>query len=391
MRILFSGVPALGHLLPIVPLARAAQTAGHDVALLTSEGMRDALSVELPTVPVLAAGPMPGELFAEVGRRIPGSDPANRPEPAAVAEFFAGTRVDLTVDDAVRVATDWATDVIVADAVDLVGPLVAAQLGVPYAVVAFGPEVPDAFRQPMTDLVLPRYERRGLLPAPPVALLDPTPVTLQAPGWTPSPITIPFRSEPHSRPEPHSGPGAAAVPVLFPGTDRRPRVLVTLGTVFGDAALLRAILDGFHPDEADVVATVGVIREPLADSEHVRFVPFRPMRDLLDGVDLVVSAAGAGTVLAAATVGIPMVLLPQGADQFINAARAAAAGTAVVVDEPGAVGPAVHRMLAGRDHFDAARRLSAETRQRPSAAEAVRALVDRVAQAGTPHQAGPGM
>jgi hypothetical protein len=182
LRILFSGVPALGHLLPLVPLARAAQTAGHDVALLTSGGMREPMATELSTVPLLAAGPMPPDMFTEVARRIPGSDPANHPEPAAVAEFFAGTRVDLTVDDAVRAARGWAPDVVVADAVDLVGPLVAAELGVPYAIVAFGPEVPEEFRRPMAELVLPRYTQRRVVPAPPIALLDPTPVSLQAGG-----------------------------------------------------------------------------------------------------------------------------------------------------------------------------------------------------------------
>ena len=45
----------------------------------------------------------------------------------------------------------------------------------------------------MAELVLPRYAKRGVLPSPPVALLDPTPVSLQAPGWTQLPITIPFR------------------------------------------------------------------------------------------------------------------------------------------------------------------------------------------------------
>lgn len=105
------------------------------------------------------------------------------------------------------------------------------------------------------------------------------------------------------------------------------------------------------------------------------------MRELLESIDLVVAAAGAGTVLAAVSVGVPMVLLPQGADQFINAARAAEAGVAIVVDEPGAVGPAVHRLLADRSHFDAARRLGEETANRPSAAAATGELVERVERA----------
>jgi UDP:flavonoid glycosyltransferase YjiC (YdhE family) len=45
----------------------------------------------------------------------------------------------------------------------------------------------------------------------------------------------------------------------------------------------------------------------------------------------VVSAGGIGTVLAAMSRAIPMVLWPQGADQPINAARSQAAGVASVV------------------------------------------------------------
>jgi len=35
MRILFSSTPAFGHVLPMLPLARAARRAGHETALLT--------------------------------------------------------------------------------------------------------------------------------------------------------------------------------------------------------------------------------------------------------------------------------------------------------------------------------------------------------------------
>jgi UDP:flavonoid glycosyltransferase YjiC (YdhE family) len=41
MRILFSTTPALGHLLPLLPLARAARGHGHDVAVLTAQQNRE--------------------------------------------------------------------------------------------------------------------------------------------------------------------------------------------------------------------------------------------------------------------------------------------------------------------------------------------------------------
>jgi UDP:flavonoid glycosyltransferase YjiC (YdhE family) len=44
---------------------------------------------------------------------------------------------------------------------------------------------------------------------------------------------------------------------------------------------------------------------------------------------VVVSAARAGTVLAALSVGMPMVPLPKGLDKPVNAERAAAAGGAL--------------------------------------------------------------
>ena len=48
----------------------------------------------------------------------------------------------------------------------------------------------------------------------------------------------------------------------------------------------------------------------------------------------VVSHAGSGTFLAAITRGLPQVLIPQGADQFLNAAAGEASGACIVI-EPG--------------------------------------------------------
>ncbi|HEX8866381.1 MAG TPA: glycosyltransferase, partial [Lentzea sp.] len=96
MRILFSSVPQHGHLLPLFPLARAFQERGHEVAVLTAAGMTPVVAAQ--GLELRPAGPLPDVLFAEVARRT-GADPANAPTPDSVAEFFAGARVDLTVDE----------------------------------------------------------------------------------------------------------------------------------------------------------------------------------------------------------------------------------------------------------------------------------------------------
>ena len=58
----FSGTPARGHLLPMLPRAVAARCAGHDVPLRTSGSMAGAVS----PLRVLPAGPMLDVLMAVV-------------------------------------------------------------------------------------------------------------------------------------------------------------------------------------------------------------------------------------------------------------------------------------------------------------------------------------
>ncbi|WP_301184624.1 nucleotide disphospho-sugar-binding domain-containing protein, partial [Streptomyces sp. NL15-2K] len=54
-----------------------------------------------------------------------------------------------------------------------------------------------------------------------------------------------------------------------------------------------------------------------------------PLAQLLAGCDAVVHHGGAGTMMAAAAVGIPQLFLPSGADHFTNAAAAVAQGFAL--------------------------------------------------------------
>jgi UDP:flavonoid glycosyltransferase YjiC (YdhE family) len=371
MRVLFSGVPAFGHLLPLVPFVRAAQAQGHDVAVLTSAAMEPALAVELPGVPFLGAGPEPMEIVAEVARHSPGADPINNPQPETVADFFAGARIDLAYDDALAAARTWRPDVLVVDAADFVGPIVAAGLAVPYAMVAFGPEVPPEFTQPMIKVAASRYAERGLTMQPPIAVVDPAPASFQAPGWAASPVAVSYRAEPYSR-----GTSTPAEPSV---SGERPTVLVTLGTVFNDASLLTAILTSVAALDVEVVATLGVqLSEPPITAANIRYEGFRPLAELLPSVDVVVTTGGAGTVLAAANAAVPLVVLPQGADQFINAARAEAAGVAVVTADPTSVGDAVTRILSSDEIRGAARSVAAEIAARPDATTVLTQVLSRV-------------
>lgn len=377
MRILFSGVPAYGHLLPFAPLAKAARRAGHDLRLLTSAGMSDAMAADIPDAPVLGAGPMPDVLFAEVARRFPGADPSTDPQPETVADFFAGTRVDLSVDEAIEKARDWAPDFIIAEATDFVGPMVASALGVPWSVLAFGPAVPDEFTAPMREVVRSRYEERGLTAVAPSNYVDPSPVALQPDGWVSAVNRLPFGATAHSRAE-RSG----YVPP-FRSDSGKKNVLVTLGTVFSDANVVREIIESIDRTRFTVVATKGVIPGvPFPENEEgLSYVSFVPLIELLDDVDIVVNAGGAGTVLGTLSRGIPMVVWPQGADQFINAERAGASGSAMVVGAPAEIGAALSTIADDGRYAAAASRIAQEIAESPTADDVIAELARQVAAA----------
>jgi len=94
---------------------------------------------------------------------------------------------------------------------------------------------------------------------------------------------------------------------------------------------------------------------------------------------LVVHHGGSGTVLAALTAGTPQLLLPKGADQFLNADLMAAAGLAGVLEPAHATPDAVASLAKleleeRRPAADSARR---ELAAMPPPAEVLDVLVAR--------------
>ncbi|MEV5647357.1 hypothetical protein AB0L57_03810 [Nocardia sp. NPDC052254] len=109
MRLLFSATPAFGHILPLVPLMRAAVAAGHTVGLLSSAGFRATIGTELPPeVDYLEAGAMPDVFSTEAARRT-GTD-IYQPTPAMIGEIFGGARVDLGIEESLGRAARWRAD-----------------------------------------------------------------------------------------------------------------------------------------------------------------------------------------------------------------------------------------------------------------------------------------
>lgn len=373
MNILFSGVPAYGHLLPMLPLASAADLAGHSTALLTSTTMSDAVS----PLRVLAAGPSFSGLLAENAHRNGGMGSGNGSQvgPAEAAQFFGETRIDTTFPDALPAAASFCPDLLVCDAADQVGPLVAAALCVPWTQHGFGVQLPDAFSAAIDAAAGSRYDQRALRPTEPVAYLDPCADLLQPHGWTPGANRLAVR------PQAHTQPGFKWDPPDFPRHRDRPLVLVTFGTVVDDAELMPAVLASLESSHVNVVVTVRPDVDPDSmnvDRTRVRPINFVPLGQLLEGVSAVVCAGGAGTVLGALAEGVPLVVLPLLASQRWNGGQAAAAGTAVTISEPGQAGLALETVLHDPSYRAAARTARRQIAAMPSADQAMSALLRRL-------------
>lgn len=364
MKILFAATPAFGHVLPLLPLARAFKTRGHDIAFATSPGLD--LLIEAEGFALLPAGPMPEVLLAEVARRS-GADPANDPTPEGVAEFFAGVRLDLGADEAITAAREFKPDLIVNEMCDFIGPLVAAALDVPVATLAFGPATPQEFLGPMAALAARRHAERGLT-APTGApsgrwLLDTCPPSLQFDGARQPGERIALRPEPHRA----AGHETASGAVRVGRAASRPRVLVTFGTFFGSPAVVGPLLKALSELDVDLTATLGLdgkAEDYDVDPQRVELVPFVPMAYLLDSVSAVVTHGGAGTTLGALARGVPMLVIPQGADQFVQADRVAAAGAGLALTpdrySPATAAEALERVLGETGFAAAAGRIGAE-------------------------------
>jgi UDP:flavonoid glycosyltransferase YjiC (YdhE family) len=355
MRVLFSGIPAYGHLLPMLPTAQAAQRAGEQVALSTSASMA-AVAGHLPFVP---AGPELMWLAAESARRNNGASPADLADIGPAVELFGTVRIERGFEPVRAAFENFGPDLIVAENTDLVAPLAAAALGVPWVAHSTSIEMFPPLRRGYDLGVARQAARLGLRPTARVAVVEFWPEWLQAPYHVPAPDAVAVRPAPFARP----GDGWSAP--RFPGRDDRPLVLVTLGTVVDTRSRIGDVLRALSAVDANLLVTAGPVTPPesiAADPARVRVISFIPLAELLPAVDAVVTTGGAGTVLSALSCGLPMVVMPVLADQPLIGEQVEAAGAGMVVRDLRAGGSseqlaeALGRILQDPGYRDAAQR-----------------------------------
>ncbi|CDO85863.1 UDP-glucuronosyltransferase [Mycobacterium triplex] len=363
MRILFSCVPGYGHLIPLLPLARAFRARGHQVAIMVSRAEVSVVSDE--DLQVLVAGADTPSVIAEVMRRT-GEDVRGECSREAVIEAFTSARIDMSVDDSLAVAKAWGPDLVVHDLMDYVGAFLAAACDVERVCHTFGADVSADFVRAAELRAAADYRARGVRWRRARWVVDICPPDLQVDGWQEPPGWVPMRPEAYRSP---SAPQSKTPTPLA----RKPGILVTFGTMFGDPAVLDPILRALSEHDFSLRVTLGRNQSRAdftVDRKCVSFEEFMPYRELLEGVDAVVAHGGAGSNLGALTHGIPLVLAPQGADQRGQAERVAASGAGICIprDEfsPHRIAQAANEILRNPGYRAAARRIAGQIGDMPA-------------------------
>ncbi len=319
MRVLFTCLPGYGHLLPTVPLARAVAAAGHDVAFATAADfcprIRRAGFVAFPAGMSLAEQlEQAGRLYEEA-RLPPGKERFER----FVPRMLAGVAAPSRVADLVRIIEDWQPDVVVHDETELAGPVAAAVTAVPYADQSVGRLRPLDMAQLAGRTLAPLAAEWGVDVGQFAGLfrylyLDVCPPSLQSPEIEVVGVAHPVHNQGVA------GPGDE-LPDWVTELDGA-TVYVSLGTIFNrDPRVFSAILEGVREEPVNVVATVGNDNDPEAvgpQPANVHIERYIPQALLLPHCDVVVNQGGTA-VLDILGQGLPLLVLPQGANQFHNA------------------------------------------------------------------------
>ncbi|MCV7429792.1 glycosyltransferase [Mycobacterium montefiorense] len=314
---------------------------------------------------VLVAGADIPSMIAEVMRRT-GEDVTGECTREAVLEAFTTTRIDMSVDDSLAVAKAWRPDLVVHDLMDYLGPLVAAACDVERVCHTFGAYVSADFVQAAEVRAAADYQARGVRWRRSKWVVDICPPGLQVDAWQKPRGWLPMR------PEAHQSPGTSQPRIPKPFA-HRPGILLTFGTVFGGPEVLDPIIQALSENDRSLRVTLGPKHSRgdfAVGRECVSFEEFMPYRELLEGVDVVVAHGGAGSNLGALSVGVPLVLAPQGADQGAQAERVGAAGAGICITReefsPQRVVLAVKEILENPTYRTAANKIARQIRDMPT-------------------------
>jgi UDP:flavonoid glycosyltransferase YjiC (YdhE family) len=318
MRVALVAGPDPGHLIPCAGLAVALRAAGHEVVVVTGERWHAALGRSgLPLLPLPLLAPTAAD--GDLSHRL-----HVRPIQMGLQLAPSLRGVDLVVVDTLTRAGVIAATVLEVPWVELIPhPLPDPSVALPPFGTGWTPRPRrdrPLRRRTAASVALGLRQRHAALAA--AGLADAAPAhrlvsTLPAleparPDWPASATVVAPLTWESAEVDLAIPPGTDPVMLVVGSTASGGRAVDLLGAVGGWAGGWRVVSPRFGG-----VASAGVGPGRLAP--------------LLAAADVVVAAGGHGMVAAAMRAGVPMVLSPGAGDQKEVAARAARAGSAVVL------------------------------------------------------------
>ncbi len=330
-----------GHLNPLLPFLAAARGRGDDTLVVGPPAFRE--MVELAGYPFRAGGEPPEEEVAPIRERLPVAPP----EQASVLgnrELFGRLATLAMLAGMEQACAEWAPDLVLRDPCEYASAVVAGRAHVPVAQVAISLAEGEAASIASAAPALEEH-RPGL-----VEELWASPYLTRFPASldpSPFPATVRFH-EPPPRP-------AGPLPDWWDGSSA-PLVYVTFGTVLGHmsiaAGVYRTALAAVEGLDIRVLLTVGSQFDrsdlgPVPANVHVE--AWVDQADVLPRADLVVCHGGSGTAFGAVAAGLPVVVVPVFADQFVNGHRIARTRAGLVVEADARTTDGTRRVITEED------------------------------------------
>jgi len=371
MRFLFTCIPGLGHFNPLVPLARAAVAAGHEVAFATAPGLAEV---------VASAGFafLPAGLDWDERRLLDTVSDLRDVAPIYRGEWmmkhlFLDRAPRAMIPDLLQLIESWRPDMIVSGTFDYGGPLAAEKAGLPYAsgnytvrwhrwILKFAvgrsiatlradfglppdPELNAFGRYLDFCFAPPSWTFEGALLRPALTRLvqnrlGSRDLPLRQRLWGLKALLLQKVFGRSVRKHPELGAVAPNTYFVADGTrvdgsqppawlqqmPAQPTVLVSLGTVLSAEypEIFDKILAALRDEPVNLVMTMGGRDDPArfgpqpANVRIVKFLTQDELAELLPHMDLCVNHAGYSSVMEALLRGVPLVLLPLVSDAPMN-------------------------------------------------------------------------
>jgi UDP:flavonoid glycosyltransferase YjiC (YdhE family) len=366
MRLLFTTTGQAGHVLPLVPLARACLRAGHEVRVAGPRSRGEVVRrAELPFWPF--ADPPADEVWSVFARAA--GMPPEEANAVVIGEIFGRLDTAAALPGVEAMLRKWRPDLIVRESYEFASVVAAERAGIPHVRVATG--------MASTEDWLLGYAGSEL----PLAAIRASPLlSFTPPALDDGAAAHRFRAAGES-----AGPNRWAEPLVYvtfgsvaAGMPLFPRVYRTALDELADLPVRALMTIGPHGD----VAELG----PLPGNATVeRWVP---QAEVVPHAAAMVCHGGYGTIIGALAAGVPLVVAPLFADQGRNAARVAEVGTglalpmarSIAAADVSGLGELVRRVLAERSFRDAARRVAASTEALPEVDDAPALLEALVAR-----------